>query len=64
MLLKTLRAKGGVCDLTPEILAGILRAIVLMFLHEDEIGEKVFGPAMELMLSWISEGLVGGGHKS
>jgi len=35
-----------------------------MFLHEDEIGETVFKPAMELILSWISEGLVGGGYKA
>ncbi len=65
MLLETLRAKGGVCNLSPEVLAGVLRAVALIFMHEDEIGEAVFQPATDLILSWITEGLVGeGGHKA
>jgi AcrR family transcriptional regulator len=65
MLLEALRAKGGVCKVSPEVLAGVLRAVALMFMHEEEIGKTIFQPATDLILSWITEGLLaGGGHKA
>jgi AcrR family transcriptional regulator len=61
MLLEALRAKGGVCNYEPEVVAGVLRAVALMLMQEHVIGEVVFQPAMDLIVTWIIEGLVGGG---
>jgi AcrR family transcriptional regulator len=63
MLLEALRAKGGVCTHEPEIVAGVLRAVALMYMQEHVIGEHVFQPATDLILTWIIEGLIGGGAK-
>ena len=63
MLLNALRARGGVCTLEPEVVAGVLRAVALMFMQEHVIGEAVFEPATDLIQTWIVQGLVGGGHE-
>jgi AcrR family transcriptional regulator len=63
MLLDALRAKGGVCTLEPKVVAGVLRAVALMFMQEHVIGEAVFEPATDLIQTWIVQGLVGGGHE-
>jgi AcrR family transcriptional regulator len=62
-LLEALRAKGATPDVSPEILAAVLRAVVLLMLHEREIGADVFGPALESMVRWIAVGITKGGKK-
>jgi len=60
-VLEALRQKGAVCPVEPAVAAGILRAIVLLAFHEEEIGARLYAPAMERIVSWIAEGITRGG---
>ena len=59
-VLKVLQKKGADCSVKPATMAGILRALVMLSFHEEDIGSEVFGAAMELIVTWVSRGLVGG----
>jgi AcrR family transcriptional regulator len=58
-LLTALRAKGALCPLPPEVVAGILRAVVLLAFHEQEIGPGLYAPALEHLVDWIAQGITG-----
>ena len=60
-LLDALRKKGGSCPVETEVVAAILRAIVVLTFHEEEIGTQLFAQVMELLKDWISRGIVNGG---
>ena len=63
-LLAALREKGGSCPVETEVVAAILRAVVVLTFHEEEIGTQLFAQVMELLKEWISRGIVNGGHES
>jgi hypothetical protein len=58
-LLEALRRKGAACPLEPAVAAGILRAVVLLAFHEEEIGARLYAPAMKHILEWVARGIVG-----
>ncbi len=58
-LLEALRRKGAACPLEPEVVTGVLRAVVLLAFHEEEIGARLYAPAMKHILEWISQGITG-----
>ena len=58
-LLEALRRKGAACPLEPVVVAGILRAAVLLAFHEEEIGSRLYAPAMKHILEWIARGITG-----
>jgi AcrR family transcriptional regulator len=62
-VLEALRQKGAACPVEPAVLAGILRAIVLLAFHEEEIGARLYAPAMKRIVSWVAQGITGGGGK-
>ncbi len=61
MLIAGLRDRGAACDIGPEVLAGILRALVMASMHEQEIGVDVFDSAMQKIFDWVGAGLVSAG---
>jgi AcrR family transcriptional regulator len=63
-LLEALRRKGAACPLEPQVVAGILRAVVLLAFHEEEIGIRLYAPAMKHILEWIARGITGEGGRS
>jgi AcrR family transcriptional regulator len=58
-LLEALRRKGAACPLQPQIVAGILRAVVLLAFHEEEIGARLYAPAVKHILEWVAQGITG-----
>jgi AcrR family transcriptional regulator len=56
-----LRAKGAACPLQPAVVAGILRATVLLAFHEQDIGAELYGPALKHIVDWIARGITGPG---
>ncbi len=62
-LLEALRAKGASPDISPDVLAAILRAVAMLSLHEREIGAEQYGQAMERMIGWIARGITEEGRK-
>jgi AcrR family transcriptional regulator len=59
-LIDSLEARGVTCTIPPDELAGVFRGIVMLSMHQDEIGVDVFEPAMERLMDWIAEGIVRG----
>jgi len=62
-VIAALRAKGARIALSAEVLAGVLRAIIVLALQEKVIGETVYPHVMSLYSSWITSGLLQGGKK-
>ncbi len=62
-LLDDLRAKGAECAVEPELLAGVFRAMVLLTLHEGEVGSKIFDRVMEKLVEWTASGITGEGKR-
>ncbi len=60
-LLDALREKGAKCAVAPAVVLGVLRAIVLLQFHEDEVGPDVFDEVVELLVAQVSELIVDGG---
>lgn len=63
-VLEALRQKGAACPISPQVVAGILRAIVLLAFHEEEIGARLYAPTMKLIVSWVAQGITGGGGQT
>lgn len=56
-LIESLRRTGVRCELPPEVLAGILRALVMITLHKSEIGETVFPTVIDAIGRWVAAGI-------
>lgn len=48
---------GVVSDGDPEILAGVIRSVVALSLHRDDIGREIYPEVMEKMIGLVSDGL-------
>ncbi len=60
-VLEALRRKGAPCPVEPAVAAGIMRAIILLAFHEEEIGARLYGPAMKRIVAWVAQGITGEG---
>ena len=58
-VIDSLRAKGAVIHLSNEVAAGVLRAFVMLSLHQDEIGRQVYSEVVETLMGWIATGFAG-----
>ncbi len=50
---------GATCDIDPEIATGVFRAVTTLGFHEAEIGSDVFPDAIDRIVDWVAEGIVG-----
>jgi AcrR family transcriptional regulator len=41
----------------PEVIAGVIRAVVAMAQHKDAIGEEIYPQVLQLMIEFIADGL-------
>ena len=57
VLITAMRAKGARVTVKPDVLAGLLRAVVMLALQEQVIGRHVFPQVMELLTDWMADGL-------
>ncbi|MBN2350940.1 MAG: TetR/AcrR family transcriptional regulator [Spirochaetales bacterium] len=63
LLKQALIDKGAHIEIKDDVLAGVLRAIVLLALQKKIIGDDVYSRVMELMIAWITDGLMKGKRK-
>ncbi|MCF7824923.1 MAG: TetR/AcrR family transcriptional regulator [Candidatus Marinimicrobia bacterium] len=56
-IIQSLKKKGAEIDISPPILAGIMRAMVMTAVHEEEIGGEVYTAVMDQLFQWIATGL-------
>ena len=55
---------GVISDGDPEILGGVIRSVVVLTLHKDDIGRNIFPDVLETMIELVADGLTAGvrGH--
>jgi len=61
--LSVLREKGASCNIDVRVFAALLRGIALNAMQEEQIGPDVAGSAMDLLISYVADGLIGKGAK-
>ena len=48
---------GVVSDGDPEILAGVIRSVVMLTIHKDDIGREIYPAVLEKMIQLVATGL-------
>jgi AcrR family transcriptional regulator len=48
---------GVVSDGDPEILAGVIRSVVVLTIHKDDIGREIYPAVLEKMIQLVATGL-------
>lgn len=52
---------GEIIDASPEVIAGVFRAVVTLTTHKDDIGRDVYPEVLEMVIDFVAAGLAGGG---
>jgi AcrR family transcriptional regulator len=53
---------GRIVAAKPEVIAGIVRAVVTLTTHEDDIGRDIYPDVLEMMIDFVARGLTGDGR--
>lgn len=53
-----MQQKNELIEARPEVISGLLRGIIISFLHKDEIGQEVYPEVIDLMADVVADGLV------
>ena len=56
------RESGRIIDAKPEVIAGIIRAVVTLTTHKDDIGRDIYPEVLEMMIGFVARGLTGAGR--
>lgn len=56
-LLEKWKSEGIILEVNPEIIAGVLRSLFVLTLHQKEIGEEVYQETMDLFIDLTVDGL-------
>lgn len=51
---------GEIIAARPEVIAGLVRAVVALTTHKDDIGRDIYPEVMEMMIDFVAGGLTGG----
>ena len=54
----SIKQKDELIDTPPEIIAGLLRGIVILSSHKDEIGREIYPEVVDLLADIVADGLV------
>ncbi len=53
-----IQQENGLIETRPEVIVGLLRAIVMLYFHQDEIGREIYPEVIDLLANIIADGLV------
>ena len=53
---------GQIIAARPEVIAGIVRAVVTLTTHKDDIGRDIYPEVLEMMIDFVAEGLTSDGR--
>jgi len=56
-IIETWRSEGVIFKEDPEVIAGVLRSLFVLTLHQHEIGETVYRETVEVLINLIVDGL-------
>jgi AcrR family transcriptional regulator len=54
------RESGEIVAARPEVIAGVVRAVVALTTHKDDIGRDIYPEVLEMMIDFVAAGLTGG----
>jgi AcrR family transcriptional regulator len=54
--------RGRIIAARPEVIAGIVRAVVVLTTHKDDIGRDIYPEVLEMMIDFVARGLTGDGR--
>lgn len=55
---------GEIVAARPEVIAGLVRAVVALTTHKDDIGRDIYPEVMEMMVDFVAAGLTGGAGRA
>jgi AcrR family transcriptional regulator len=53
---------GRIIAARPEVIAGIVRAVVTLTTHKEDIGREIYPEVLEMMIDFVARGLTGDGR--
>lgn len=53
-----MQQKNELIDARPEVIAGLLRAVIMLYFHQDEIGKEIYPEVIDLLANIVADGLV------
>lgn len=51
---------GEIVAARPEVIAGLVRGVVVLTTHKDDIGKDIYPEVLEMMIDFVAAGLAGG----
>lgn len=51
---------GEIIAASPEVIAGLVRAVVVLTTHKDDIGRDIYPEVLEMMIDFVAAGLTAG----
>ncbi len=54
---------GEIIAARPEVVAGIVRAVVVLTAHKEDIGRDIYPEVLEMMIDFVATGLTGGDRR-
>ena len=57
-VIHNMQQENELINAQPEVIAGIFRAIMILYFHQDEIGEEIYPEVVDLLADIVAEGLV------
>jgi AcrR family transcriptional regulator len=57
-LIMGMKNENEIIKAKPEVIAGLLRAIVMLYFHQEEIGREIYPEVIDLLADIIADGLI------
>jgi AcrR family transcriptional regulator len=57
-LIGSIQQGNEIINAKPEVIAGLLRAIIILYFHQDEIGNEIYPDVIDLLADVVADGLV------
>ena len=57
-LIGSMQQENELINARPEVIAGLLRAIIILYFHQDEIGKEIYPEVIDLLANVVADGLV------
>ena len=57
-VIKDMQQENEIINAKPEVIAGIFRAVMILYFHQDEIGIEIYPEVLDLLADIVADGLV------
>jgi len=57
-IIMSMQQENELINAPPEVIAGLLRGIIVLYFHQDEIGKEIYPEVLDLLADIIADGLV------